>query len=171
MIGMQIEAGPTGSAPTTYNVLFVCTGNTCRSPMAEVLARQEVERRNWSNVRVRSAGVAAEPGLPASAHALDAVRELGLDLSGHASNPLDPDLIEWADLILTMSPSHLGVIDEHGAGHKAALLGDFVAGYEGGGAPVSDPFGGDASRYRATLAELRGLIARALDRLTPIVQP
>ena len=63
---------------TTYNVLFVCTGNTCRSPMAEALARREVRERRWSHVAVRSAGISAHPGGAASEGALQAARERGL---------------------------------------------------------------------------------------------
>src|SRR5690606_14203652 len=74
-----------GSTPTTYNLLFVCTGNTCRSPLAEAVARREIARRGWHNVAVRSAGVAAEPGSPATEEAVIAAAELGLDLSQHRS--------------------------------------------------------------------------------------
>ena len=88
--------------PTTYNLLFVCTGNTCRSPMAAAIASRAIEQRGWSHVAVQSAGIAGASDLPASENAVRVAAEHGLDLAGHRSQPLTAALIRWADLILVI---------------------------------------------------------------------
>ncbi len=85
-------------------ILFVCTGNTCRSSMAQALMEQLLRENNLlGKVEVRSAGVAADSGAPASRFAQEALREIGLDLSYHRGRQIDAAQVEWADLILTMT--------------------------------------------------------------------
>lgn len=86
------------------NILFVCTGNTCRSPMAEGMLRKLAEGRGIS-LEVRSAGVAAVEGMPISSHAETVLRDQQIE-DCHSSKPLSTDLVEWADMILTLTLSH-----------------------------------------------------------------
>jgi protein-tyrosine-phosphatase len=171
--GPEMSEPQAGAAPrtTTFNILFVCTGNTCRSPLAEGIAREELERRGWRNVRVASAGLAARGGEGATGHAVTVAGRDGIDLSAHRSQPLTPELAGWADLILAMGPSHMAALDRIGAAEKASTLGDFVAGGEGAGDPEADPYGGPEEVYEETYRELRALIAAAFDRLAPILAP
>jgi protein-tyrosine-phosphatase len=162
------------SRPESFRLLFVCSGNTCRSPLASALAERELTALGW-RVEVRSAGVNASWGAPASEGSLRAGARHGLDLSGHRSRPIDDDLLRWADLILVMSPSHLMRLAELGAAGKAALLDAFARGEEGGdedaGAGVPDPFGGDDQDYEDAYLMLEELVPRALRRLEPILAP
>ncbi|HEX7090626.1 MAG TPA: low molecular weight protein arginine phosphatase [Longimicrobiales bacterium] len=165
----QANAGATNDA-TTFNILFVCTGNTCRSPMAEAIARRMFEERGWTHVSVASAGIGAATGAPAAEHALRVAAEHGLDLTGHASRPLTPDTVAWADVILVMGPSHIAAVCEMGGADKVAMVTDFRDG-EGLGAPIADPFGADEEAYRVAYDELEDAIAAVRSRLEPILSP
>lgn len=156
-----------------FHLLFVCTGNTCRSPLAEVLARRALHDRGWTHVEVRSAGVATVPGIPASEGSIQVAGEGGLDLTAHQATPLSPMLLEWADLILAMAPEHLRPIREAGAGDRAAVITHFVRDGEGGlpDFGVADPVGRDLASYRSTYRQLDELVARLMDRLEPLLDP
>lgn len=156
-----------------FRILFVCSGNTCRSPLAQALAQEGVRRLGWSHVEVSSAGVGAAPGEPAAGGSIRAAARHGLDLAGHRSSPLTAEALERADMVLAMSPGHLAPLVALGAGDKAALLTDFAAAVDPEGVPpsVPDPFGGADEAYEATYVLLERLVERALQRLAPILAP
>jgi 2-C-methyl-D-erythritol 4-phosphate cytidylyltransferase len=165
------DESPSDPVTTTFNLLFVCTGNTCRSPMAEAVARAELEKRGWRHVQVASAGSAAEAGSPAAPEAVAVAARRGLDLDAHRSQLLTPELVDWADLILAMSPSHLAAVARLGGEGRMALLGDFAVEEGMPGDPVPDPLGGDEAVYEETIAELDRMIGAMMDRLAPILHP
>jgi protein-tyrosine-phosphatase len=151
------------------HILLVCTGNTCRSPIAEGLLREALAARGIDQVTVASAGTGAWEGAPVSEGAYLVGLEHGLDLSVHCARLLTRELVREADLVLTMSGHHLARVAELGGEHKVHLLGAY-AGRDPGRLEVTDPFGGDLAGYRTTFGELQELIGAVVGRVAGMVR-
>ncbi len=150
--------------PKTTKILLVCTGNICRSPLAAALLQRALTERGVEGMDVSSAGTGAWDGAPVSEGAYLVGLERGLDLSAHRARLLTRELIEEADLVLTMARHHRARVDELGGEGRVFVLGEY-AGREGDEAEVSDPFGGDLEVYRDTCVELEALIDAAVERI------
>src|SRR5438477_2935205 len=128
-------------------VLFVCTGNVCRSPMAEGIFNKAVQGRG--DYRVMSAGLGAMEGQPPSAYAVQAVKELGIDISGQRSRMLTPEMVQQADYIFGMTHSHIDTVCMlyPQAAEKTFLLREFDETLDVFEKDISDPIGGSYDVY------------------------
>ena len=143
-------------------ILFVCTGNVCRSPMAEGIFRQAVQGQG--DYRVTSAGLGAAEGSPPSAYAVQAVKELGIDISGLRSRMLTADLVDQADYIFGMTHSHIDTVKVlyPQAEEKTFLLREFDETLDAFEKDISDPIGGSYAVYLNCRDQLEQGIASLL---------
>ena len=144
------------------HVLFICTGNVCRSPMAEGLLRHMAGDR----VKVASAGLGAGHGQPPSAHAIEVLRKEGIDIADIRSQPVSAHLLQQADYIFTMTRDHLDMLlllfPEMAS--KTRLL-RFEEAAKGGRADVTDPIGGTRATYESCKTDIQ----RAMSHVIPLV--
>ena len=152
----------------TFNVMFVCTGNTCRSPMAEAALRKLILDSGVDDIEVYSSGAGAFGGYPASDFAAESVKLWDIDLGAHRSQALTQLLVDESDLILTLAPTHynsvLGLSPE--AFDRTYLLKSFPeSGDEGGG--VIDPIGMPLRVYNEVfldiITELQRILPQTLE--------
>ncbi len=151
-------------------IVFVCTGNTCRSPLAEGLFKARLAARLGCTAadlpergfHVLSAGMAATSGSPAADEAVAAARSYGADLSGHRSRPLAPDLAAQADYLIAMTRSHLQVLAEHyrGLASRPRLLSP-------AGADLPDPVGCPLGVYEECARQIWTFLEPLVEELQP----
>jgi len=143
-------------------VLLVCSGNTCRSPMAAALLRELWRRADpgW-DLQVDSAGIGAFPGLPAAANAVAVMKERGIDLSGHRSQPVG-DLAGY-DLVLGVTRAHRDALRARFPNCADRIFA--LAEYAGVGGDLSDPIGGPLEAYQETAKALEEQLQAVVERI------
>lgn len=135
-------------------ILFVCTGNTCRSPMAEKILRKMAEEQEL-DIEIRSAGTYAFSGSPASVNATRVLAGRGIH-EPHEARMVSPELVEWATLILTMTRSHKGALLQAypEMAEKIYTLKEYTQPDSLSG-DIGDPFGGSLEVYERCAREIR----------------
>ncbi|MPW27014.1 low molecular weight protein arginine phosphatase [Alkalibaculum sp. M08DMB] len=155
-------------------ILLVCTGNTCRSSMAEGLLKYMVEDRQ---LQVKSAGTGVFYTEPANANAVTVMKEMGIDIKSHISQPLDQILVQEADLILTMTRTHKENVRQSfaNADEKTYTLKEYMLKLQDLklygdqkeiiDLDITDPYGQDIEKYRETAIEIKNVLEKIFNKL------
>jgi protein-tyrosine-phosphatase len=144
------------SATSVRNILFVCTGNICRSPIAEGQLKKLLKDNPITGIQATSAGLIALPGNSASFNAVRVARENGISLEEHSAQPITFELIDHADLILVMEPRQgQELIADHPEISDKILHLRYFARYGSRDRGISDPYGRSLEAYRFCFEDIR----------------
>jgi protein-tyrosine-phosphatase len=171
-----VPAVPEGSAmkpaqtPKPKRLMFVCTGNTCRSPMAAHLAREKLSRRGRPDIEVVSRGLAvAAPGQGMNRAAKETLEALGVDAEGHRAQPLSASDIAGTSLILTMTEAQAREVLGRYPEAKGKVFS--LAEYAQRGGDIADPYGGDEAAYKAAATEIGDALDAMVARVPVPAKP
>lgn len=139
-------------------VLFVCTGNTCRSPMAEGIFRELLKKEGNDEIMCQSAGLTAIGGEPAAENAILACREIGVDISDHEARKFTADEIGVWDTYFTMSKTHGYILEQGGVPAERIYVPSYI----------EDPFGGDLEVYRRCRDKIAQEVSVFYERLKAV---
>ena len=152
------------SATRTPTVLMICTGNICRSPMAEGLLRTQLAQEGLTDrIRVSSSGTHGIDGSPASSYAIVALHRMGIDIRGHRARTVTQQAIDEADLLLVMTHGHSSFIEKHfrRTEGKLYLLSEMI----GQDFDVNDPWGGTETEYALCAHQLSNTVKQGLQTI------
>lgn len=148
----------------SHSVLFVCTGNVCRSPMAEALFNAKAKRLGENGAWIaRSAGTWALENQPASGHAITTIKERGLDLTPHRGHQITADDLLQSDIVIVMTQNHREALAAEFPLHKNKI--HLMSEIDGRVYDISDPYGGILSEYQVCAQKLEEMIERGYERI------
>ncbi len=146
------------------SIIFVCTGNTCRSPMAEALMKKLLSEENINDIDVFSRGISVFENSPASDNSIEACKKYDIDLSYHKSKLLSADEIKMASLILTMTSEHKQAIISFMPECKDKIFSIYEFAF-GQNKNISDPFGATQDVYEKCLDEIAVCLNEIVNKL------